>query len=140
MSSKISSHGLGAIATLTAVLADSPARSRASRMDGRKFDRIGNIFIDGHLQQLTCHPVGGVFDALAGFGFDRWGAAPPWRVHTRPPAIAARLHLSPFLRCAVQRCASTSGLAWAHHCSLHLTTGFGAERSFMPLSSHRSIR
>ena len=33
------------------------------------------------------------------------GALPPWCVHTRPPLIAARLHLSPFLRCAVQRCA-----------------------------------
>jgi hypothetical protein len=60
---------------------------------------IGDVVVGCHLQQLSRHPVGGFLEALSGLGFDGW-ALPPWCVQTRPPTIAARLHLSPFLRCA----------------------------------------
>ena len=34
-----------------------------------------------------------------------------------------------FFLCALQRCARTSGFAFSHHASLHLTTGWGDDRS-----------
>lgn len=64
---------------------DFHTHSRAGTHSGsiEGIPRVGKVFVDGHLQQLTCHPIGCVFDALARFGFDGW-ALPPWWVQTVP--------------------------------------------------------
>ena len=60
--------------------------------DGGEFDRVGNVFVDGHLQQLAGHPIGGVFESLSGFGFDGWGVAAV--VGTHATACNRRAHAS----------------------------------------------
>ena len=130
MSRRISSYGLSGWAeSSTAVLAVTPPRSSASRIAASltASDTFGSVAMPSSSRAMRSADSARRRCAFACV----CGAFPPWCVHTRPPIIAARLHRSPLLRCAVQRCAWTSGLALAHHCSLHLTTRSIAERSFM---------
>jgi hypothetical protein len=48
------------------------SRSIESIPDSGEFDRVGNVFIDRHPEQLTRHTIGRVFDALARLGFHGW--------------------------------------------------------------------
>jgi hypothetical protein len=61
-----------------------------------EFYCIGDVVVGCHLQQLTRHPVGGVFEPLSGFGFDGRGVATVMRadataLNRRAPASVAVL-------------------------------------------------
>ncbi|MGE5693730.1 MAG: IS110 family transposase, partial [Candidatus Sericytochromatia bacterium] len=67
------------IATLTAVLADSPARSRASRMAASL--TASETFSSTAIFSSSRQPVGGFLNPLARFGFHSWGVAAVMGTH-----------------------------------------------------------
>ena len=74
MSSKTISNGRVPTSRLTAVRALNPARSSASRIADRgEFRRVADVFVEGHLQPLVCHPIGSGVESLSGLGFDGRG-------------------------------------------------------------------
>jgi hypothetical protein len=58
-----------------------------------QFHSVGDVLVGCHLQQLASHLVGRLFETLARFACDGWcSPAVVSCPHTRPPAIASRLH------------------------------------------------
>ena len=113
--------------TSTAVFATTPPRSSASRI-AVSFTASATLSSVAIFQQRTGHRVGCFCQAALSFCTDLRCASTVLGIHVCTVDCGAFASVAVFL-CALQRCARTSGFAFSHHASLHLTTGSGDDRS-----------